>query len=166
MNKLHKNKILLTGLGIVVLVVVVIVGLLIFTKPSGSQNTADINAMPTQVPIPVLSPESIGLKLENGDPGKTVIASISKTEEITDVSYELKYMAKNPDPSSSDQVERGSLGSFDLTKNPVSKEMKLGTCSDVCHYDKGVTDIRIVLKITKEDGKIYQSEAKLNPQEQ
>jgi len=38
--------------------------------------------------------------------------------------------------------------------------MIFGTCSDVCHYDSGVTDIDLIVKITKTDGKIYQVELK------
>ncbi len=36
--------------------------------------------------------------------------------------------------------------------------MIFGTCSDVCHYDKDVTDVKLIVKVTKMDGKVYQAE--------
>ena len=48
-----------------------------------------------------------------------------------------------------------------LDGKPYSHEVKFGTCSDVCHYDKGVNNIKIILKIVRTDGKLYQSEKTL-----
>ncbi|HYM65342.1 MAG TPA: hypothetical protein VES68_02565, partial [Candidatus Sulfotelmatobacter sp.] len=106
-------------------------------------------------PVPTITAESIGLTLKAGAGGKTVIASVSNIEGITAIDYELSYTSKG-------NIPRGAIGQFDLTKKPVSKEITLGTCSDVCHYDQDVTNIKIVLKVTKDDGKVYQAESKLS----
>jgi len=110
--------------------------------------------LPTQIPVPTITAESIGLTLKAGFGGKTVIVTLSNTEGISSIDYELSYLSKG-------DIPRGALGQLDLTKKPVKKEITLGTCSDTCHYDEDVSNIKIVLKITKDDGKVYQSEKTL-----
>lgn len=160
MKRLLKNKfVLITA---VVLVLVVIVGSVFLFFPKSSQNQTDqsVAALPTQVPIPTIAPDSIGLTLKNGVPGETVIATVAKIDGIKSIDFEFYYNAQNPTDSTA-RIPREVLGSFNLSKIPVTTEIKLGTCSDVCHYDKDVTDIKIVLKITRSDDKVYQSQATL-----
>jgi uncharacterized membrane protein YdfJ with MMPL/SSD domain len=139
--------------GAVVLMLLVLGGFFLFSKKSTTGETA--NAIPTQIPIPTISAESIGLTLKPGVGGKTVIVTISKPEGITAAEYELSYTSKG-------DIPRGAIGQLDVTKKPVTKEITLGTCSDTCHYDTDVKDIKIILKITKSDGKVYQAEQKLS----
>jgi len=154
MNKLLKNKIVLIVLGIIVLVLVLGgIFLFVFQKSSAqSQNQDAINVIPTQIPIPSITADSLGLTLTVGVPGQTVIASITNTQGVQSIEYEFSYIAKG-------NITRGTFGKIDVTKTPAKSEITLGTCSDVCHYDQDVTNIKIVLKITKTDGKVYQSQA-------
>jgi len=157
MNKLLKNKPVVIAIGVVLVVLVLLIGLfLFFNKSASNKSNQDQSAYPTQVPIPSISAESIGLTLKLGIPGQTVIATVANTQGISAIDYEFSYTAKG-------NIPRGVFGQFELTKKPVTKEIKLGTCSDKCHYDEDVTNIKIVLKVTKEDGKVYQSEASLAP---
>ena len=44
---------------------------------------------------------------------------------------------------------------------PFTQEIVLGTCSDVCHYDEEVSNIKLILKVTKIDGTIARVEETL-----
>lgn len=156
MNKLLKNKNAVIAIGVAVIALVLLGAFLfLFNKPSTQNQNQDTSVLPTQIPIPTITAESIGLTLKIGVPGKTVIAAVVNTTGITALEYELSYTSKG-------NIPRGAIGQFDLTKKTVSKEITLGTCSDVCHYDQDATNIKIILKITKDDGKVYQSESSLS----
>ena len=155
MKDLFRNKNVRIAVVVAVIVLILLGGFLFLSnRPSTQNQNQDANALPTQIPVPTITADSIGLTLKTGVPGKTVVATIANTAGITAVEYELSYTATG-------NIPRGAIGQFNLTKNPVSAEITLGTCSDVCHYDQGVSNIKIVLKITKADGKIYQSQATL-----
>ena len=156
MNNLLKNKVVLIAGGAIILLVLVGGLFLLSSKNKASnQDAQNSNILPTQVLIPTITADSIGLTLKAGASGKTVIVAVSQTSGISGIDYELSYISKG-------NIPRGAIGQFDLTKKPVSKEITLGTCSDVCHYDQEVTNIKIVLKVTKEDGKVYQAEKTLS----
>jgi len=106
--------------------------------------------------IPSLDPQEIGLTLEMGADGQRVIMTIENTEDIESVEYQLSY-------NSEGDIPRGAIGQVTITNpgQPLRQEIVLGTCSDVCHYDEGVTNVKLVAKITKTDGKVYQVEASL-----
>ena len=157
MNNLLKNKPLLIVAG-VILIVVVFGGLLFFKNASNSGQQVNNNILPTEIPVPTISPDELGLTIEVGEPGKTVILTVKNTEGISAIEYELSYMSKGDLP-------RGAVGSLDLKKKPATKEVKLGSCSDVCHYDEDVSNIKVVLKITREDGSIYSYTASLDSSE-
>jgi len=103
-----------------------------------------------------ISADEIGLNLSMGRDGKRVILEVKKTDDIDLLDYQLSYNSK-------DNIPRGAIGHIDVKSKgqPIKKEIVLGTCSDVCHYDEDVTDIKLILKITKTDGKIYQAETSL-----
>lgn len=157
MNKeLLKNKKVVVSLGIVSLA---ILGLIFFVltsgKPLNKVGDTQTNALPTQVPIPTITADSLGLTLKAGSGGKTVVVTIANPQGITAIDYELSYTSKG-------DIPRGAIGQLDVTKKPVTKEITLGTCSDVCHYDADVSNIKIILKVTKTDGKVYQAEGTLS----
>lgn len=133
----------------------VIVGLLIggiFLLNNKSEDETPITAIEEES-IPTISAEEIGLTLKPGKDSQRVIMGVTKTQGIELLDYELSYTAKGDLP-------RGALGRVEVTSGKsVSKELYLGTCSDVCHPDTGVKDIKIVVKVTKTDGKVYQAEA-------
>ena len=136
---IFKNKFVLLGGGI--LLIIVLFGGLIFFRGSQGQNGANSDVFPTEIPIPTILPDELGVSLTEGTLGKTVILTVKNTEGISAIEYELSYSAK-------DDIPRGAIGSLDLKKKPATKEITLGTCSDVCHYDEDVSNVKIVLKIT------------------
>lgn len=142
------NKLLL--IGGVVLIVLLVGGLVLFSNKSATSSTAPTA---TQESVPTISADSIGLTLKPGSDSHRVVMDVSKTSDIQALDYELSYIAKG-------NIPRGALGHIDVKSGQkVHQEMYLGTCSDVCHPDSGVTGIKIIVKVTKTDGKIYQSEA-------
>lgn len=155
MNELLKNKKLVLAAGIVILLLIFLGFFFLSNKSSNNQNSQDTSGLPTQIPIPTITADSLGLSLEAGLGGKTVIVALANSEGITAVEYELSYISKG-------DIPRGAIGQLDLTKKPIKKEITLGTCSDTCHYDEDVSDLKIVLKITKDDGNVYQAEQVLS----
>ncbi|MFH1186684.1 MAG: hypothetical protein V1697_00760 [Candidatus Levyibacteriota bacterium] len=145
------NKKVLIPLIAIVIVILVGGGIYLSNQRNNSDSLPSIE--PTIEVIPTIIPEDIGLTLSPGVDGKRVYMEIANTNDITSVDYELSY-------TSTDDIPRGAIGHIDI-KNPGQKlkqEIILGTCSDVCHYDKDIRDIKLVVKITKTDGKVYQAE--------
>ena len=158
MNNLLKNRNAVIAIIVAVVLLVLVVGFLIFSGKSANQPQNQA-ALPTQVPIPTLAPESIGLTLAESADMHKVNMKIANTTDITSVDYQLSYNAQ----VSGQPVPRGTIGHADVKTHgqAISQDMVLGTCSDVCHYDIGITDIKIIVKVSKSDGKVYQVEKSL-----
>lgn len=155
MNKdlLKNKKFLVVAVALVLLVLVV--GFVMFKNSSSSNVQVNGNILPSEAPVPTISASELGLILEAGPAGKSVILTVAKTDGISAIEYELSYISKG-------DIPRGAIGQMDLKKTPAVKDITLGTCSDVCHYDTEVKDIKILLKITKTGGSVFQSEATLD----
>ena len=155
MNKdLLKNRKFQIAAGVVVLVLVG--GFLVFKNLAvNSQQAVNNNVLPTEAPIPTITADQLGLTLEAGPAKKTIIVTVKNTSGISAIEYELSYISKG-------DIPRGAIGQMDLGKTPSVKEITLGTCSDVCHYDTDVSNIKIILKITKDDGNVFSSTATLD----
>ena len=145
-----KNNRNLIIVGVIVLILLVGGGVLLAAKKSAKP------AVPVQQSeeILTLSPSDIGVSLTMGSDGKRVIMEIEKIDDITSVEYQLSYNSKG-------DIPRGVIGTAEVKGSTIKKEIILGTCSDVCHYDQDVSDIKLILKVTKTDGKIYQVEKSL-----
>ncbi len=105
--------------------------------------------------VPTLQPEDLGLKLTSRNDKKAVKFEIQKSDDIQSVEYEITYVALG-------DIPRGVIGSID-TKSAngkiESKYIDLGTCSSgKCKYDEGVSEVKFVLKITKTNNSVYQTE--------
>jgi len=84
-----------------------------------------------------------------------LILGVAKTTGINKLDYELDYTKKGDIPV-------GVIGQPTIKPGqPVRQEIVLGTCSDVCHYDEGVSNIKLTLKVTKADGSVSQTEKTL-----
>ena len=107
--------------------------------------------------VMTLMPQDIGLSLTAGAQNRKVIMAITNTGDIASFDYELSYTSKG-------NVPRGVIGNLEVKEKgkPQTKEILLGTCSDVCHYDEGVKSVKLTLKVTKTDGKVYQVEQTLD----
>lgn len=133
-------------------ILLVLVGgyFLFFANKSSDESTPTI----TEQNIPTISAESIGLSLKPGSDGKRVVMTVTKTDDLDSLDYELSYTSKGGIP-------RGALGHIDIKKGQTATaDIYLGTCSNVCHPDTDVKDIKVVVKVNKSDGKVYQAEAK------
>jgi hypothetical protein len=150
--KQNKKTLLAVIIGLVVIIIVV-AAVMVFGKGTAKQaQTPQEQAI--QV-VPTISEEEIGFSFTAGPANHTVILELAKPEGIKSVEYTFTYTDKN-------DIERGAQGELDLKKTPAAKELTLGTCSDVCHYDEGVSSVKIILKVTKDDGKIYQLQKTLD----
>ena len=161
MEKYLKNKNLVIAVSILA-VLIVLAGVFIVFQASKKAANQQANENPTATDQPVLkiAPADLGITLTASVGNKTAILGVTDTKEIVSLDYELSYMAT----VNGAQVARGAIGHIDIKikGKPVKQEITLGTCSDVCHYDVGVTDIKLILKINKTDGKTYQADLTLN----
>jgi hypothetical protein len=148
-----KDKKILIVIVAALVVIIAVVLFLTLGKNGSSQKTQTPQEEAIQV-IPTIAPEEIGFDLTSGKGGRTVILEIAKTDGLKTVEYTLSYLDKT-------DIERGAYGQLDLKVTPAIKEITLGTCSDVCHYDEGVSLVKMVLKVTKDDDKVYQLEKTL-----
>ncbi|OGH16956.1 MAG: hypothetical protein A3C22_01225 [Candidatus Levybacteria bacterium RIFCSPHIGHO2_02_FULL_37_10] len=148
MDFLKDKKILI---GAAVLILVIIGGAVFLLNSKKSTQTTDTVE---EEQILTLSAEEIGLTLSMAEDGKDVTMRVDNAEDITSIEYELSY-------NSEGDIPRGAIGTVEVKGRLIEKKITLGTCSDVCHYDENVTDVKIILKVTKTDGKIYQVEKAL-----
>lgn len=161
-----QNKTTLITISIIVILILIAGGFFLYKN-----KTATPEPEPTQQSnvVEKLSSSQIGLKLEASSDNKKIKFAIDKLTGIKAVSYELTYEA---DPSAQEKadgadqrVQRGVVGDAKFTSRDssyTSPWLDLGSCSSgTCKYDVGVTSVSLVLKITKDDGKVYQSEESL-----
>lgn len=150
-----KNKSLIMIIA-VALVILLGIGGFIFFSNKKSVPTVEITQPSPEEEVATIKPEEIGLSLAASTDNKKVVLKVEKTDGISGLDYELSYTAKG-------DIPRGVIGHIDV-KSPgkeVSQEIVLGTCSDVCHYDQDVKDIKLILKVAKADGSAAQIEQTL-----
>jgi hypothetical protein len=154
-EKYLKDKRVLIAAGVAVIaLILIVVGVFMLMKGSNSSQTAQQAATPTEAPVLSLQPGDIGLTLVEAADMQTATMTITKTGDITSVDYQLSYNAL----VSGQSIPRGTIGHVDV-KTPgqtITQKMVFGTCSDVCHYDTGITQVQLIVKVTKTDGKVYQ----------
>lgn len=154
-EKYFKDKRILISAGVAIVALILIVGgVFLLTKGSNSSQTAQATPTPTQVPVLTLKPTDIGLTLVEAANMQTATMTITKTSDISSVDYQLSYNAM----VSGQSIPRGTIGHVDV-KTPgqtINQQMVFGTCSDVCHYDTGISDVQLIVKVTKTDGNVYQ----------
>lgn len=154
-------------IGLVVLAIILVIGGFLVFSPKNQNTTPSENTNQEQVEAPVikLSPEEIGLDLTTTNNNRHLVIKIEKPQGIKTIEYELTWGAKVEDKASGsilDVVHGTSSGSpIEINEQPYEDEIKMGTCSDVCHYDEGVNNIKIILKVTKTDGTVAQIEKSL-----
>ena len=150
-----KNRKVLIVVGVVLLVLVGVGYFILSPKKSSSIPQAPEPQATEEETILTLSPEDIGLTLTAIESNRKVLMGIANTSDLVSLEYELSYTSKG-------DIPRGVLGTIDVKSDkPIKHEIVLGTCSDVCHYDQEVSNIKVILKVTKSDNKVYQSEKTL-----
>jgi len=152
---MKQKKLLIILSGVLVLCALGVVGFFLLGKSSNTptQPVAQQNQV-----VPTLKPEDIGLDLSMVKSGKFagngVDMKITKIGDISSIDYELSYVSKG-------DIPRGAIGHVDVKPgdSQIDQQLAFGTCSDVCHFDTEVHDVKMTLKVTKTDGKSYQVEA-------
>lgn len=148
-----KNKKLLAAVA-AFLIVVVLGGVFFLSKHQSSQAPSGISQ---NSEIPKLSPEDIGMVVTVRNDNKALMFELTKIGNIKHVEYTIEY-DKEID---GEKVPEGIFGLMNIAEDGITKTdfREFGTCSSgKCRYDKVVSDIKIILKVTKKDGKDYQVE--------
>lgn len=150
-------------LGVAVFLLIVLGGIFILytnKKPVNTKKSSQVNS------ILSLKPEEIGLKLTLSPDRKRVKFSADKLKDVKRLEWEFSYDADIPvsDVVPAEQggkVTQSFGGEADIKPGQNSYESifrELGTCSTggLCRFDKGISKVNLILKVTKTDGKIYQ----------
>lgn len=152
-----KNKTVIVGLVIAVLILLGGGYYFVLGKKSTTPAPVSQQQSPEEVVL-TLKPGEIGLKLSARSDNKAVKFTISNPTGISSIEYEVTYTAKG-------DIPRGAIGHLDVkddTKTVSSNYIDLGTCSaNKCKYDEVTSPIKVLLKLTKTDGKVYQVESTL-----
>lgn len=161
-----KNRSTQIALGVVLLVLVGLGGFYFLANRTAEEP----EEAASETLVKTIKPEEIGLSIEVTPDKKKVMFKIAKAEGIESIEYELVYEADSTAQERSeggeDRVQRGITGEADIETGATtfeSEELDLGSCSrNVCRYDTGVGSVDITLKLTKDDGNIYNVEDTLS----
>lgn len=148
----------LTLIGISVVVLASLVGGYFLLSAKNTPSTPTVPEQSQEEVVQSISPEDLGLKTKLREDNKAMKFSISKVDDIVSVEYQISYTKE----INGEQVPEALIGEVKVSK--VDEKMgidyrEFGTCSrNICRYDKVVSEVKLTLKVSKEDGKVYQSE--------
>jgi len=141
-------------LGIIALLIVVASGGAFFLSQKKSTNTITSSDNSAQQ-IKTISPEELGLVATLRDDKKAIKFEITKPQGIKNVEYQITYTKE----LNGEQVPEGLFGEIKEGQKLSIEYREFGTCSSGrCRYDKVISDVKIILKVTKNDGSILSSE--------
>lgn len=152
MEKILKNKILL--IGIIVVVLVLGVGGFLFLQ---SRNNAAPETVIEEVSeVKPLKPEDIGLELSIIEDNKKIQMEASKLDGISSIEYDVSYDAEVTEDGEDFVATRGVTGTIDTSgESTITKEIDLGTCSrNVCKYDKVVSEVTFNIRVNFANGEV------------
>ena len=133
-------------------VLILIAGIVLFLVINKKAAQVTAEQVPSEDKVTEIKPEDIGLSLIASADNHKQILGVAKTAGITKFDYELDYTKKGDIPI-------GVFGHPQIgSGQAIRQEIVLGTCSDVCHYDEDITNIKLTLKVTKTDGTVAQVE--------
>jgi len=146
-------------LGAIAIVLLLIVGYFMVTGgKSTNTNTPNADEL---INAEQLSPDVIGLSLSASADKKRVIMKITKLEGVKSITYELSYDAQVVDKESGEKLTvTHGLGPSTIEVKPndreiVRSDLTLGTCSSgVCRYDDVVSDVKFVIKVIYNNGRV------------
>lgn len=165
-----KNKKNLIIIAVIIVFFALAGGYFIFARQQASKSQTAQNQPQSENGPENLSPEAIGLGLTASANKNQIKFSIAKLSGIKAIAYELTYEADSTKQEISEgaepKVQRGIIGDAKFKSgdnNYESSWIDLGSASkNVVRYDTGVNSVNLVLKITKDNGKVYQVEKKLD----
>jgi len=139
-------------LGIIVgLVVLVIVGVFLFTRKSNTETSSPVKEQEQEVVVEKVDASiSVDVAWSKSKDNTVVLTAKGLGGKYTSVGYELQYESGGVGKG----VTSGSKP-LDVTgKDTFDREIYLGTCSrNVCKPDPGVKKVSVVLEFTSADGK-------------
>ena len=148
-----KNKKVIAAIA-VFLILIIAGGVLFLLKNQSSSGSSTDDLIATS-DLPELSPEEIGMVVTVRKDKKALMFELTKADDIARVEYTIEY-EKELD---GETVPEGIFGEMNIGEDGITKTdfREFGTCSaGRCRYDNVISDITIVLKVTKKDGKEYQ----------
>jgi hypothetical protein len=165
-----KNKTILIIAIVIIGIIALAGGYFLFMGQLSSKSQKVQNQTQSENGPENLSPDAIGLALSASANKNQIKFSITKLSDIRAVAYQLTYEADSTKQEISEggesKVQRGIIGDAKFKSgdnNYESPWIDLGSASkNVVRYDTGVNSVNLVLKITKDNGKIYQVEQKLD----
>lgn len=136
-----------------------------FLSQKASESTVDEQqqGIPDEV-FPTMAPSEIGLKMIPRSDNKAVKLVLSSASNVQVIEFDLVYDADQSnsfgeDEGGSGKVSRNVTDEVQVNgKSPFeTKYYDLGSCSSgKCRYDIGVTKVKLEMKVTKKDGKVFQ----------
>lgn len=158
------NRKLLVPIIIFVLIVLGGGSFLFLSKNSSQSPTDQTEQGILDEIIPTLSPSEIGLKMVARADNRAVKLILKNATNVAKIEFDLVYDADQAssfgeDEGGSGKVSRNVTDELSLDgKSPFeTKYYDLGSCSSgKCRYDTGVTQVRLEMKVTMQDGKVFQ----------
>jgi len=148
------------GSVIAILVLILVFGGIFAAINSGEDKKSSSGSLISTSDLPELQPSDIGMVVTVRDDGRALMFELTKADDIKTVEYTIEY-EKEID---GERVPEGIFGIMNIGEDGITKTdfREFGTCSsERCRYDEVVSDITIILKVTKKDGKEYQVKEKV-----
>jgi hypothetical protein len=152
-NKFKNKKVI--GAVAVFVILVILGGGFIFVSHSNAPTSSSPEDEIASEDLPTLSPEDIGMVVTVRPDNQALMFEIGKPDDIKGIEYTIEY-EKEID---GEKVPEGIFGLMNIGEDGITKTdyREFGTCSaGKCRYDDVVSDVTLVLKVTKKDGKVYQ----------
>lgn len=153
-------------LPVIAFVILVLAGGGYFILSQNSSDSADSEEQQGIIDevIPTMAPGDIGLKMVPRSDNRAVKLVLSAASDVEKIEFDLVYDADQStsfgeDDGGSGKVSRNVTDEVMVNgKSPFeTKFYDLGSCSSgKCRYDTGVTTIKLEMKVTKKDGKVFQ----------
>lgn len=161
-----KNKKLL--IGIVVVVLLVVAGIGIFFLSGRSEEPEEEVGIAAEN-LPKMDPQEIGLEIVPSSDQRYIQFKVTKLDGIKHLEWEFTYDADAPADLGNGEggrVTQGFGGEADIDSGEseyTSEKRELGTCSTggKCRFDTGIEKVDLIIKVTKTDGKVFQVEDSL-----
>lgn len=156
--------------GIIIAIVVILIlflggGVFLLSRKSAPAVRPNIQSPSDQVVT--LKPEDIGLTLsktiytKGNSSGPALRMEITKLDGVKSIDCEIHYSHAT---DTGDRTTEGLLCTIEVKPgtSTVKQDFPFATCSDVCHFQKDVSDVEAIIKIMKSDGKTYQVDQKFD----
>lgn len=155
-----KNKNVIIGAVAALVIILGIIGYFMMngsssSKPASETASDDLSIEEAMV-IPTINPSDLGLTFTLRSDKKAAKFEITNASDIENVEYQLSYTKE----VNGEEVPEGLIGEAKPKAGVIAIAYReFGTCSSgTCRYDKVVSSVKLTLKITKTDGKVYQAE--------